>query len=159
MKHPLLAALCLAFASAAFAHQGMPHDHLPTAQATTEASSQDQMALQARRLGLPEGTIKISECVPGMGEHWGNPKDLPFGPIYGVMNGKVVFVEVMVDHNLFKNGQSWVNILKPLPGKRINHVDIEFQAQGHEGFPVPHYDIHAYFVTHEEHMNYCLPGN
>ena len=34
----------------------------------------------------------------------------------------------------------------------IDHVDINWEAHGHHGFPVPHYDIHLYFVPHAEHM-------
>jgi hypothetical protein len=37
---------------------------------------------------LPPGTIKLSPPIPGMGEHWANPKDLPLGPIYCVMGGR-----------------------------------------------------------------------
>ena len=39
---------------------------------------------------LPAGTIKVSPPVPGMGEHWANPRNLPLGPIYCVTNGKVI---------------------------------------------------------------------
>src|SRR5687768_5429681 len=45
---------------------------------------------------LPKGTVKVSGVVPGMGEHWANPKDLPLGPIYCVHKGKVVCLEFMI---------------------------------------------------------------
>lgn len=50
---------------------------------------------KARQLGLPEGTVQGSPCVPGMGEHWAKPSELPFGPIYGIMGDRPVFVEIM----------------------------------------------------------------
>lgn len=93
-----------------------------------------------------------------MGEHWANPKNLPFGPIYGVYKGKVVFTEVMIDQKLFAQGKGWRDVLKPLPGYKIDHVDIAFNPHGHEGYPIPHYDIHAYYVPHSVHMAYCPKG-
>ncbi|WP_229684622.1 hypothetical protein [Deinococcus roseus] len=130
---------------------------MPAPPAPTE-EQMAEMAQTAMQLGLPAGTIKISECVPTMGEHWARPQDLPLGPIYGVKDGKLVFVELMPSQEMFAKGMSWVDALKtPKWFLKINHVDIEFQPQGHEGYPIPHYDIHAYFVPHEEHLGYCLP--
>jgi len=108
--------------------------------------------------GLPPGVIQMSPCVPGMGEHWANPKNLPFGPIYGVYKGKVVFTEIMIDQASFAKGVSWTEQLKPLPGHPIDHVDIEFQPHGHAHFTVPHYDVHAYFVPHAVHAAFCPQG-
>ncbi|MGA8532895.1 MAG: hypothetical protein WB615_02165 [Candidatus Tumulicola sp.] len=108
--------------------------------------------------GLPAGVQQVSPCVPGMGEHWANPKDLPFGPIYGVYNGKVVFTEVMIDQTAFAAGKSWTDQLKPIAGHTIDHVDIEFQPKGHPGYEIPHYDVHAYFVPHAVHTAYCPHG-
>ncbi|THF82142.1 hypothetical protein [Cohnella fermenti] len=65
-------------------------------------------------LALPEGTIKITESVPAMGEHWANPQagDLPMGPVYGVHDGKLVFLEFMIAQEDFING---VDHTKPCP--------------------------------------------
>jgi hypothetical protein len=113
------------------------------------------MAAKAKALGLPAGVIAVSPCVPAMGEHWANPKSLPFGPIYGVVGNQVVFVEVMIAQADFTAGKSWNNVLKPLPRYRIDHVDIEFVPKGHEGYEIPHYDVHAYFVSHAKHGAFC----
>lgn len=112
-------------------------------------------AQKAKALGLPEGVVQVSPCVPGMGEHWAKPQDLPFGPIYGVMGEKVTFVEIMVSQADLAAGKSWTEVLRPLKGHAIDHVDIEFLPKGHEGYEVPHYDIHAYFAPHPEHLRYC----
>ena len=112
----------------------------------------------SRPAALPPGVIKISPCVAGMGEHWANPRNLPFGPIYGVYNGKVVFTEVMIDQKLFAQGKGFRNILAPLPAYHIDHVDIAFNPHGHEGYPVPHYDVHAYYAPHAVHEAYCPRG-
>jgi hypothetical protein len=45
---------------------------------------------------LPAGVVQVSPIVPGMGEHWANPKNLPFGPIYCVIEGKVTCMEYMI---------------------------------------------------------------
>ena len=107
---------------------------------------------------MPAGAIRVSPCVAGMGEHWANPRDLPFGPIYGVHNGKIVFTEVMIDQKSFERGKGWRNILRALPGHNIDHVDIAFNPHGHDGYPVPHYDLHAYYVAHAAHEAYCPNG-
>ncbi|MDP9017237.1 MAG: hypothetical protein M3N19_02815 [Candidatus Eremiobacteraeota bacterium] len=107
---------------------------------------------------MPHGALMLSPCVQGMGEHWGAPKTLPYGPIYGVMKGKPVFVEVMISQKDFADGKSFREALKPLPGTRIDHVDIEFEPHGHHGFAAPHYDVHGYFVAHNVHGAFCPDG-
>jgi uncharacterized protein DUF1127 len=100
---------------------------------------------------LPAGTVKVSPSIPGMGEHWANPKDLPLGPIYCVMHGKVVCAEFMVSQKDFATGQSFEQLRFGLAGEQppINHVELNFQPHGHEGFAVPHYDLHMYFISPE----------
>lgn len=107
-------------------------------------------------LDLPNGAIQLTPSVPGMGEHWGNPKELPIGPIYGVEKGKIVFIEQMLKQEDLASGKNFKNIpgMKGLPSPAIEHTDIEFQPNGHEGFEVPHYDLHHYFVTHEAHLHF-----
>lgn len=98
---------------------------------------------------LPEGTVKISEVVPGMGEHWANPKDLPLGPIYCVVEGKVVCLEFMVAQKDLAEGKSWPDLhgIKGMP--EIDHMHMGFMPDGHEGYPIPHYDMHLYFLSPE----------
>jgi len=71
------------------------------------------------------------------------------------MGEKVTFVEIMVSQADLAAGKSWTEVLRPLKGHAIDHVDIEFLPKGHEGYEVPHYDIHAYFAPHPEHLRYC----
>jgi hypothetical protein len=100
---------------------------------------------------LPPGTIKVSRPIPGMGEHWANPKDLPLGPIYCVMDGKVICAEFMVLHEAFIRGKSFERLRLGMTGKLppVNHLEMTFMPHGHEGFEVPHYDVHMYFVPPE----------
>lgn len=103
---------------------------------------------------LPKDVIQLSGVVPGMGEHWANPADMPIGPIYGVSNGKVIFLEFMIDQESFKSGKSFLELASKagieLPS--IDHVDFNFEPNGHEGYEVPHYDVHLYFISHANHM-------
>lgn len=120
-------------------------------------------------LVLPEGTVQISAAVPQMGEHWTNPQedilimendDPVFKTIYGVYEGKLVFIEQMISQKYFVEGKSFVNFagMKGLPSPAIDHTNIEFIPTGHEGYTMPHYDIHHYFITPEEQAKIGLGG-
>jgi hypothetical protein len=113
----------------------------------------------AHPAGMPADVVKLSECIPAMGSHYAALKNMPLGPIYGYYNGKLVFSEVMIAQRDFIAGKSWDGALRPLPGHQIDHVDIWFNPKGHEGYWVPHYDIHAFYVPHQEHMFYCNPSS
>ena len=108
----------------------------------------------AHPAGLPDDVQPWNGCIPSMGYHYVNPKNAPFGPIYGWYKGKPIFTEIMVSKEAFAKGFNYDD-LKPLPGYTIKDVDIWWEPHGHPGYEVPHYDIHAYYVTHAEHMKYC----
>ena len=110
------------------------------------------------KMELPEGAQKLSEVVPQMGEHWANPAQLPLGPIYLVYKGEVIGIEYMWTEDMMQEvsiptpeGPEELSALVPLPvGVTVDHVDIAFLEHGHEGFDVPHWDMHLYFITQEE---------
>jgi len=111
---------------------------------------------------LPSDTIKVSECVPNMGEHWTNPANLPTGPIYLVDNGKVVGVEYGIDEEgLEKNivviagervGKPFII---PTQSLKFDHIELNYMPEGHEGEEEPHYDIHMYIISQEEQQKLC----
>ncbi len=107
--------------------------------------------------GIPSDAVLVSPCVRTMGEHWAALRDLPTGPIYGVWQGKPIFTEIMVSVVQLQKGFSWANI-RPLPGYRIDHADFEFEPHGHEGFPVPHYDLHLYYISAAAQAKICPNG-
>ena len=117
--------------------------------AASVSAQADEFAKLPSASILPKGTVKVSGVVPGMGEHWANPKDLPLGPIYCVYKDKVVCLEFMISQADFAAGKSWPELsgLKNLPP--INHVNIGFEPKGHEGYEIPHYDMHIYFASPE----------
>lgn len=105
-------------------------------------------------LVLPEGVIQLEGgfVIPAMGEHWANPTLLPTGPIFGVHHNKLVFIEYMISQEDFMNGENHRNLqgIEGIPNPPIVQTDIEFQPEGHPGFEVPHFDIHAYYISDEE---------
>lgn len=107
--------------------------------------------------GIPADAMLVSPCIATMGEHWANPKNLPVGPIYGVWQGKPVFTEIMVSVQQLQQGFSYANI-HALPGYTIDHIDFKFEPNGHAGFPVPHYDLHAYYVSPAVQATICPDG-
>lgn len=128
----LSSVLALAIASAGSAHAASSPDTLPG----------NEM--------LPEGTIQVSPVVPGMGEHWMDVANAPLGPIYCVHEGKVVCLEFMISQEDFAAGKSWLD-LAGMPGlPPVDHMNIGFETHGHEGYEVPHYDVHLYFLPPEE---------
>lgn len=151
MKYPWLAfALAVACVSSAAAAT-TPSMPMPSASEMKWMN----MKAPAHPVGLPADVVGVSGCIPTMGYHYANPKDLPFGPIYGYYDGKPTFTEIMVDQKLFESGKSWNEELKPLPGYHIDHVDVWFEPHGHPGYPIPHYDIHAWYIPHAQHMTMC----
>ena len=99
---------------------------------------------------LPKGVVQVSPFVPGMGEHWANPATLPLGPIYCVMNGRVVCMEYMIAQKDFVAGKSFEKLVPWFAGTEqppIDHMEFNFEPNGHEGFTVPHFDVHMYFVS------------
>lgn len=109
----------------------------------------------AHPAGIPADAQSFLGCIPTMGYHYVNPENAPFGPIYGWYNGKPTFTEVMVAKSDFVSGKSWNELLKPLPGYAIDHVDIWWEPNGHPGYTAPHYDIHAWYIPHAAHMTFC----
>ena len=90
--------------------------------------------------------VNLSPHVPNMGEHWANPADLPVGPIYCVIDGRVVCVEYMVDLEALNAGTDFVGLATGLESPPISHIDIEYKAEGIPPHPVPLYQIHIYFA-------------
>ncbi len=123
------------------------------------------VALQSRVTppALPAEAVQLSPLVPGMGEHWSRPQDLPFGPLYLVFEGKVIGLEFMFTQEMMEEitipgeGTFFESpALKPI-NAYIDHASVEYLPQGHPGFEVPHYDVHIYFVTEEKREAIGMP--
>ncbi len=119
----------------------------------------------APKLTLPEEAQKLSDVIPQMGEHWANPAQLPLGPLYLVYKGEVIGIEYMWTEDMMQElsiptpeGVEEFSALVSLPvGVTVDHVDVALMHHGHEGFEVPHWDIHLYFISQEE-KTAIMPG-
>lgn len=145
----LAATMAVAVPSAAQKTKGMPPGMTP------EIMKMMNTPLKGRPVGLPSGVVPFGGCIPSMGYHYADPKNWPLGPIYGYYNGKPVFTEIMPLKKDVDKGMNLDDVLKPLPGYHIDHVDIWYEPAGHPGLSKPHYDIHAWYVPHSVHMTYC----
>lgn len=122
-------------------------------------------AQSAPKMELPEGAQKLSDVIPQMGEHWANPAQLPLGPIYLVYKGDVIGIEYMWTEDMMQEmsiptpeGVEEFSALVPLPvGVVVDHVDVAFMQHGHEGFEVPHWDMHLSFISQAEKAA-IMPG-
>jgi hypothetical protein len=153
LRRMLLAAISVAMLAAPVFAQSTPPMKLPPGM--TPAIMKMMMEPGPKHpAGLPPGVVPVAGCIPSMGFHYSKPKDWPLGPIYGWYNGKPVFTEVMISKAQFAKGID-IDGIKALPGYTINHIDIWYEPNGHPGMSVPHYDIHAWYVPHSEHMTFC----
>ncbi len=109
---------------------------------------------------LPSGTVQLTPAIPGMGEHWANPEDMPLGPIYLVYQEEVIGIEYMYSQDMLgevsiptpEGVETFYELANLGVNHRLDHFDVGFMPHGHEGFDGPHWDIHAYYVSHAEHL-------
>lgn len=114
---------------------------------------------------IPEGAIKLSECVPNMGFHYMEQGvDPKFGPLILVnTKGKVIGYEYMFNDSmlteipdagiplevLLTNGPVLLN------DWQYNSIDFSRATAGHPGFEDDHFDVHLYTVDPEEQKRAC----
>ena len=91
--------------------------------------------------------VQISPHVPNMGEHWAREADLPTGPIYCVVEGRVTCVEYMFPMAELQAGKDWLELAPGMATPTISHIDVEFKPDGVGPDPVPIYQLHIYFAT------------
>jgi len=90
--------------------------------------------------------VAISPHVPHMGVHYAHPADLPTGPIWCVIDGRVVCVEYMFLAAALAEGQDWTGLLTGLDTPPITHIDLEYKAEGAGPITDPLYQLHIYFA-------------
>jgi hypothetical protein len=95
------------------------------------------------------GAVQISPHVPHMGEHWAEPANLPGGPIYCVIEGRIVCVEYMFEAEDLATGMEWLSLYPRIETPPISHIDVEFKSDGIGPRPVPLYQVHLCFAGKE----------
>ena len=93
--------------------------------------------------------VAISPHVPHMGAHWAEPANLPLGPIYCEIDGRVVCVEYMFLASDLASGTDWTDIATGMQTPPITRVDMEYKPDGVGPFQEPLYQLHLYFAESE----------
>jgi hypothetical protein len=137
-----------------------------------------QAAEKKQSIKLPANAVKLSGCVPYMGEHWVDPANLPNGPMYFVHNGEVIGFEYMFTpdqvpneelakastpqeaiaymqrNNLTFADTVYPHLTVPLDGYNVKFMSLEWTPP-HAGVVAPHYDLHYYFIDKSEVNDIC----
>lgn len=102
-----------------------------------------------------------NQCVVGF-KHYVTPETSlgnPIGPVYLVADNKLVGVGYMFTESALKEHTTITpdKIERPFfdsgpltLGYKVDHVHIQFIPGGHEGLEEDHYDVHFFFISHEE---------
>lgn len=104
---------------------------------------------------LPPDAVRVQSCANNKGTLYAKPADIPGGPVYLVNNGKVIGIEFMIGRDDLLGGKNF----KALPGLdlKLNHTNIGFLSQGHEGNAIPHYHFDLYSVSAEVEQAITCP--
>ncbi len=93
--------------------------------------------------------VPISPQVPQMGAHWAERAHLPLGPIYCVIDDRVVCVEYMFLATELASGAAWTGIATGMQTPPITRIDMEYKPDGVGPFQEPLYQFHLYFADGE----------
>ncbi|GAC1392307.1 MAG: hypothetical protein NVSMB46_07830 [Candidatus Saccharimonadales bacterium] len=113
----------------------------------------DEHALSApavnadKQLILPTDAVLVSECAKGRGKQYALPSDIPHGPVYNVLNDKVIGIEYMIGKDELIGGKSFLNL--PLQNIKYDHVNIGLLSTGHAGYPQPHYHVDIFNISND----------
>jgi hypothetical protein len=102
---------------------------------------------------MPKDYARISPIIPLLGEHYGKGKvgTMPYPPIYCGYKGKIICVEWILSPSEFAAGKSWKNLdgISGMKLPAIDHFDITYEANGHGDWPIPLYNLRAYFISND----------
>lgn len=81
---------------------------------------------ELKPINLPPQAVVLSECAVGRGKQYILPKDIPIGPIYDVVNSKVVAIEYSLDLIKLLDGSDFFSdtILSLVSDYPVNHLSI-----------------------------------
>lgn len=141
-------------------------------------------SIAAQRLALPDNAEMYIPCIKGHGAHYSEPENIVAGPtnrpwvgpsyIVREDTGAVIGIEYHVSAtainqesakigdlvNRIVGGDTDIKLLYehkfPVLGASYDSMDIFF-IEGHPGFEVPHYDIHAWTLPKAEHASIDCP--
>ena len=124
---------------------------------SSSSLTQTDQSKYSSDISLPEDAVQIQKCANRKGTLYIKTKDIPVGPVYMINEGKVIGVEFMLSQDEFIKGKSYDSLLSGLPMK-VDHINLGFLSQGHEGYTQPHYHLDLYRVTTEEEKSIKCPA-
>jgi len=141
--------------------------------ASQESNSKNVTTNEPVKLTLPtDATARnISDCFDRKGVHFSRPADAinaekPWGgPTYAYWpaTGQVTAIEYHIKESELKRARtdpaSIANEEYNLKGANYDHFTLVFQPNGHSGYAVPHYDIHAYVIDKAQRDALKCPKN
>lgn len=106
---------------------------------------------------VPKDAIVTAECVAGRGKQYILTKDIPDGPIYDVVNGKVVAIEYLIGlADLLAKPEDFKNLI--LEEGQYDHLAL-VPTNPHAGMSEQHFHAIAYLVSVEEAKSITCNGS
>jgi hypothetical protein len=102
-------------------------------------------------LSLPPQAVVIEECVIGRGKQYILPKDIPGGPIYDVVNNKVVALEYSLNVTSIQSNPEYLSeaILRLTRDYPVDHFSVA-PVTPKQGQPVSDFHIIMFIVSKDE---------
>ena len=102
-------------------------------------------------LSLPPQAVVLDECVIGRGKQYILPKDIPAGPIYDVVNNKVIALEYGLNVSNIQSNPEYLSeaILKLTRDYPVDHFSVA-PVTPKQGQPVSDFHIIMFIVSKDE---------
>jgi hypothetical protein len=102
---------------------------------------------------LPKGYVQVSPLIPMLGEHYDDEPvgTVPHGEGYAGYKGRIIAMEFLMTPEEFVQGKTWKN-LRTEPSVQfppVDHIDVDYDPQGHGAWHVPLYMLRVYYVSPE----------
>lgn len=105
---------------------------------------------------VPKDAIVTAECTEGRGKQYILTKDIPDGPIYDVVNGKVVAIEYLVGlSELISKPEDFKTLM--LQKGQYDHLAI-LSVNPHAGMAEQHFHAIAYMISADQAKSITCAG-
>lgn len=109
------------------------------------------VAPKPKPLSLPPQAVVLAECVIGRGKQYILPKDIPAGPIYDVVNNKVIAVEYSLNVSSIQSNPEYLSdaILKLTRDYPVDHFSLA-PVTPKQGQPISDFHLIMFIVSKDE---------
>ncbi len=106
----------------------------------------DQSTLTANFTILPPSVKRVGVNAAGVVQYAFVPAKSSFGPIYGVQNGRLTFIEYVFKPSDLQASTTGVAFIDRLPTPSVDHVDFVWNSEANLGLPAGHVEEYLYFT-------------